>query len=62
MGYHKATIGETYLQASWEAEDDSHDRYIKYLNLATSNFDAALVESHRQFTVRLLLVELNMLK
>ena len=64
-GAHKLNIGWTYLEASWEAENKrSHKKYVRYLNLAIDNFNAAVETGDREvgFTYRFLLVELNRLK
>jgi hypothetical protein len=64
-GAHKLNIGWTYLEASWEAENKrSHKKYVRYLNLAIDNFNAAVDTGDREvgFKIRFLLVELNRLK
>ena len=64
-GASKLRIGWTYLEASWEAENKRrHKKYVRYLNLAIDNFNAAVETGDREvgFTYRLLLVELNRLK
>ena len=64
-GAHKLNIGWTYLEASWEAENKrSHKKYVRYLNLAIDNFNAAVDTGDTEvgFTYRFLLVELNRLK
>ena len=65
MGAHKLSIGWTYLEASWEAENKGNrTQYVQYLNLAIDNFNAAVDTGDRKvgFTYRFLLVELNRLK
>jgi hypothetical protein len=63
-GAHKLNIGWTYLEASWEAENKRSHKYVRYLNLAIDNFNAAVETGDTEvgFTYRLLLVELNRLK
>ena len=42
-GASKLRIGWTYLEASWEAENKRrHKKYVRYLNLAIDNFNAAV--------------------
>ena len=65
MGAHKLSIGWTYLEASWEAENKGNrTQYVQYLNLAIDNFNAAVDTGDTEvgFTYRFLLVELNRLK
>jgi len=64
MGADKLSIGWTYLKASWEAENKRSHKYVRYLNLAIDNFNAAVDTGDTEvgFTYRFLLVELNRLK